>query len=156
MDPSLIKNNALDFFLNQRYNCAQSVILSFSEYAGISKELALKVSAPFGGGIARSGKVCGAVSGALIVIGLLFTPVEEEPKKQKLKVYQISKEFLCGFKNIHRALSCRDLLGVDISTVEGLKLAEEKELFKKLCANYVETACELLVNLLLKYEKVPF
>lgn len=51
------------------YNCAQAVLMSFAEKAGLSEEAAANISANFGSGMKR-GSVCGAVTGGLMVLGL--------------------------------------------------------------------------------------
>jgi C_GCAxxG_C_C family probable redox protein len=54
----------------QQYSCSQAVFSAFAPQFGISDEQAIKLASPFGGGMARQGQVCGAVSGALMAIGL--------------------------------------------------------------------------------------
>ena len=61
---------ALENF-NQGLNCAQSVFCVFAQEGGLSREKALLVASCFGGGM-RCGEVCGAVTGALMAIGLNF------------------------------------------------------------------------------------
>jgi len=55
---------------SQHYNCSQSVFSAFAEQLGMDQETALKLASPFGGGVARRGEICGAVSGALLALGL--------------------------------------------------------------------------------------
>lgn len=62
--------HAKELFLGGN-NCAQSVLLSFAKDFGFSKELALKVSAGFGGGMGRVQGTCGAVTGAIMVLGIM-------------------------------------------------------------------------------------
>lgn len=64
------KEKALNYF-SQKFNCSQAVLSTFAEELGISEELALKIGTEFGGG-ARRGELCGAVSGALMVLGLKY------------------------------------------------------------------------------------
>ena len=52
------------------YSCAQSVLSAFANQFGLPVQTALKLASPFGGGIARRGETCGAVTGALLVLGL--------------------------------------------------------------------------------------
>ena len=54
----------------QHYNCAQSTFIPFARQMGLDDESALRVAAAFGGGMGRNGQNCGAVSGALLAIGL--------------------------------------------------------------------------------------
>ncbi|MBN2146140.1 MAG: C_GCAxxG_C_C family protein [Anaerolineales bacterium] len=99
---------ALDFF-NQGYSCSQSVLATFAPGLGLPIETAFKIAAPFGGGIARTGDLCGAVTGAIMVLGLKYghtTPTE--PNSKEL-TYQIVQEFLKQFKARHDTLLCSEL-----------------------------------------------
>ena len=53
------------------YNCAQSVVLAFSDMVDLSEEQLLRLSAPLGGGVGRLREICGALSGICVVLGLL-------------------------------------------------------------------------------------
>lgn len=65
-----IGQRALDYH-NNGFNCAQSVFAACCEYTGMDEKTALALSAGFGGG-ARSGELCGAVTGAVMAEGLTF------------------------------------------------------------------------------------
>ena len=54
---------------SRHYNCAQSVVMPFAAGAGLDEETAWKLAQYFGGGM-RRGSVCGAVTGALMTLGL--------------------------------------------------------------------------------------
>ena len=61
---------AVELFL-KGYNCSQAVFGAFADALGVSEETAFKLAAPFGGGVGRLREVCGAVSGMLMVLGLV-------------------------------------------------------------------------------------
>lgn len=123
------------------FNCAQSIFSAFAEEFGISSDLALRLSAPFGGGMGRQGEACGALSGALMVLGLRYGQDRPEGKDE---MYRIAREFIDHFKRRHGALRCRDLLGYDTSTPEGLQAAREKNVFAAVCPLLIdETAKDL-------------
>ena len=124
---------------NDGFNCAQAVFSAFSERDGISQEKALKVAAAFGAGIARRGEMCGAVSGALMAIGWRHGATKSEDQAAKEKTYALSQEFMRRFKALHGSLECRDLLGVDLSTPEGMKEVKEKHLASTVCPNSCAT-----------------
>ncbi|MDD2550794.1 MAG: C-GCAxxG-C-C family protein, partial [Bacteroidales bacterium] len=64
-------SEALELF-KSGFNCSQAVLAAFSEECGISRETALKIACPFGGGIGGYGRTCGALTGGLMVIGLKY------------------------------------------------------------------------------------
>ncbi len=93
------------------YNCAQSVIGAFCEEYGLSLDMALKMSAPFGGGFGRQREVCGAVSGMLMIAGLLWGYETPETGTQKGKHYALVREMCDKFKEKNGSIVCRDILG---------------------------------------------
>jgi C_GCAxxG_C_C family probable redox protein len=125
------------------YNCAQSVFSAFSEDAGVSNELALKLTAPLGGGMARAGETCGALSGALLALGLRYGTDRPEGKEQ---MYRLAREFVEQFRSQHGSLVCRELVGYDISTTEGLQAAREHNAFGSVCPVIVEQTARALAR----------
>jgi C_GCAxxG_C_C family probable redox protein len=74
---------ALSYFSNN-FNCSQAVFTTFATEMGIDESLALKLATEFGGG-ARCGQMCGAVSGALMVLGLKYGHYHSDNKEEKSK-----------------------------------------------------------------------
>jgi C_GCAxxG_C_C family probable redox protein len=130
----------------QGYNCSQAVVSVYGEQFGLSRETALKVSAGFGGGM-RMAETCGAVTGAFMVIGLKHGATEAEDKIAKENTYKLVREFADKFKSRNGSVMCKELLGCDISTPEGAKTAQEKDLFATLCTKLVRDAAEILEEL---------
>jgi C_GCAxxG_C_C family probable redox protein len=122
------------------YRCSQAVFAAFSSDFGVPKEDALKIGACFGSGM-RKGEVCGACTGALMALGLKYG-------EDKDKSDEVCNKFLDEFKNTNGSYICRDLLGCDISTEEGVKFARENNLFKEFCPKMVESACKLVEKLI--------
>jgi C_GCAxxG_C_C family probable redox protein len=141
------KDQALACF-KQGYSCSQSVVAAFAQEVGLSQDTALKVSAGFGGGMARMGETCGAVTGALLIVGMRFGATSPSDSDSKEGTYCAVQEFCRRFKARNKSLLCRELLGCDISTAEGLQLARESKLFVTQCPKYVGDAAELLEHLL--------
>lgn len=141
---------ALELF-SSNFNCSQAVFTAFAHDFGIDDELALKLATSFGGG-ARNGEVCGAVSGALMVIGLKYGHYQSENNEQKSRAYNISVEFTKRFKEANRSIVCRDLLGYDLTIPEDMACIKEKNLFKEICPKMVKSAVEVLEAILAEYE----
>jgi len=119
------------------YNCAQAICAVFGPRLGLPESLALSVASGFGGGMARRAETCGAVTGALTILGLRFGG-------DKTLVYAKAREFFDKFKARHDSIVCRELLPYDISTEAGHKAAKEEGLFGSACIEYVRTAAEIL------------
>jgi C_GCAxxG_C_C family probable redox protein len=129
------------------YACSQAILSEYGPLFGLDRETALRVSAGFAGGM-RRGKTCGAVAGAVMALGLKFCgPCPEKPEDRK-RAYDAVQEFMAKFAGEYGCVECRDLLGVDISTAEGLQAAKEKNLFESVCPEFVAYAAELLENMM--------
>lgn len=137
---------AATYFLNG-FNCAQAVLAAFSQDFNIDEELALKLTSNFGGG-ARCGQLCGAVSGALMVLGLKYGFYRSEDRAQIERAYDITIEFQRRFCNRNESLVCKDLLGYDVSVPEQKMQAKEKGLFKEVCPKMVSDAVKIVEQLL--------
>ena len=123
----------------EKVNCSQAVLGAYAEEYGLTSDQAMKVAACFSGGV-RKGEVCGAVSGAIMVIGLKYG----EGTDYKAIAYPKAVEFMDRFKEKNASYVCRDLLGCDISSEEGMLYAREKGLFKDICPRMVESAVDVL------------
>lgn len=130
---------------SEGFNCAQAVFATFAPHYGLDEKTALKVASPFGGGMARRGELCGAVTGALLALGL---KEGAELPAGKEHIYQLAGEFLRRFAEKHGSLLCRDLLGCDISTPAGHQQAAEKRVFVNICPVLVREAAQLAESLL--------
>lgn len=87
------------------YNCAQGVLAAFAEDLGIDEDLVFRSGTYFGGGM-RIGSVCGAVTGALMVLGL--AGIDE---------VSVSQEMIRKVRDNHEGcLDCRDLLRLNAQT----------------------------------------
>ncbi len=131
---------AVDIFL-QNFNCSQAVFSTLSARYGVDEKLALKMASPFGGGVARRGELCGAVTGALMVLGLARGA---ETPAGKDEIYRLSQEFMHRFEEKHASILCRHLLGCDLATPEGAKAAAERGVFRSICPGLVRDAVEIV------------
>jgi len=130
------------------YNCAQSVFSTFSPDLGLGRDLALRVASGLGGGVGHLGsEVCGAVSGAVLAIGLSRKYLPED-RAAREATYALVREFTRRFRALHGHLRCRDLLGHDISTPEGYQTAADSGLYETLCPQLVHDAAQIVEELL--------
>jgi len=125
------------------YNCGQATFAGCSEIFGLEPELAFKVAGMFGGGICRMGETCGAVTGALMALGLKYAMVKPGDVDTKTKSYQVGREFIAGFKARNNFISCKELLKCDISTPEGEAYAKANNLHDTLCPKFIQDAVEI-------------
>lgn len=110
----------------------------------MSEDDCLKVATAFGGGMARRQMTCGAVTGALMALGLKFGRAMNDPISKKTETYNKTNEFMEEFTKRNGSVNCRELLqGLDMNNPEDQKVIEVQELFKTLCGKYVRDAVEL-------------
>lgn len=128
------------------FNCSQSVLAVFCEQYGLAQDVALKLSCGLGGGV-RSGEICGAVSGAVLVIGLKYGQSVADDKDAKAECYSKTVEFMDAFRAKNKSVVCRQILGYDISIKEEYAQAESKNLFKTTCVEMIKSAVEILEEL---------
>jgi C_GCAxxG_C_C family probable redox protein len=129
------------------FNCSQAVFSVFADDFGLDEEMALKIAAGFGGGMGRMGGTCGAVTGAIMALGLTFGAASPDRETKELAYSQV-RTFADRFKAINGSLACRDLLGCDISTPDGHRIAKEKSLFTTVCPKLVQDAVAILEGML--------
>jgi len=139
------EEKAVELFSNG-YNCAQAVLGAFCEDNGLDINTALKIASGFGGGI-RCGEVCGAVSGAIMVIGLKCGFYIQKDFEQKNYCNKKSYEFMEKFKELNGSVLCRDLLGVDIRCPDDHNTPEAREGHKNICPKLVKIAVQILENM---------
>lgn len=126
----------------KKFHCSQAVFAAFSEELGITEEQALKIGACFGSGM-RKGEVCGACTGALMALGLKYGQYTVEDKDSRLKTNEVTDKFMDEFKKENGSYMCKELLGCDLSTEEGIAIALEKKLFTEFCPKMVESATRI-------------
>ena len=134
--------------LKENFNCAQSIFGTYATHHGLDRDRALKISSGFGGGMALSGGTCGAVTGALMVIGLKNGMGSNKDTEAKKKTYQVIKEFTNLFQEKIGSVVCMNILGCDISTPEGLDYFKQNEMLGKKCFQCVKNAAEILEEIL--------
>ncbi len=147
-----MKNNNIETALScfeGGFNCCQAIFSTYGPQLGLSKELALKIASPFGSGMGRMGNTCGVVTGAFMVLGLKNGRISIDDEIGKERSYQDAKDFAESFEKIHKSIMCKELIGYDISTPEGLTSAKEKGRFNEICPKLVKTSAEILEKLLL-------
>lgn len=134
------------------YNCAQSVLTSFSDLLGKDEQGLKQIASGFGGGMGRLQMTCGAVTGSFMVFSQyasMHTDTDKGAKELSAAMIRIfEKEYVAA----NGSLTCRTILGVDLNTDEGLRVAREKDLFGTVCVDAVVSAVKLTDRIIRKSE----
>lgn len=136
---------AREYFL-QGYNCSQSVLAAWCEELGLDMNTALRISACFGGGMGRLREVCGACSGAFMVIGLKYGYTEGRDFKTKSENYAMVQKFAARFKeeNGFDSIICREMLGLNGASDPTPEKRTEQYYKKRPCPDMIALASGLL------------
>ncbi len=134
-------DKAVELF-EKGYNCSQSTAAVFAADAGADEQVVCRIASGFGGGIARGGDICGAVTGAIMALGLKYFQTNDV-QKSKMEVYKIVNEFKKRFTRQHKSIICRELLGVNIGTPEGAAKFAADDLHHKVCCGVVRDAIQI-------------
>jgi len=130
------------------YSCAPSVLSAYSEQFGLAEELALKIACGFGGGIGHTGRTCGAVTGAVMVIGLKHGQADANDEESRQETHRLVKEFIDKFEALHGSVECKALIGYDLSNPTELEAARADDAREKKCRGFVHDAAVILEDVL--------
>ena len=137
-------------FFKQGYNCAQSVVMAFSDLTGLSEQESARLASSFGGGLGRMREVCGAVSGMAIVAGVLFGYDDPSVPGAVQKHYALVQELAGAFREKNGSIVCRELLG-DKNPIRSAPDVRTAEYYKKRpCVELVGDAADILEGYLEK------
>jgi C_GCAxxG_C_C family probable redox protein len=124
------------------YNCAQTIFSLFAPEFGLDTETALKIASGFGSGMNR-GETCGAVTGAYMVLGLKSGHATSN-QEDKARTRDLIIKFNDLFLQEHSSLSCKELLGYDLSLPGQKVKASEAGVFQSRCPLFLRTAARIL------------
>lgn len=140
------KETALKYF-NDSFHCSQSVLAAYADECNLTIEQALKLGACFGSGM-RKAEMCGACSGALMVLGAMYGQYDKDDLDSRRIANEVNDVMVNRFEEVCGSYNCRDLLGCDISTPDGVTYAREKRLFTNFCPHMVEHAVDILEEII--------
>jgi len=131
------------FCFMQGFGCSQVFIVTYGGKLGIDNDLTIKIASVFGRGMGIGG-MCGAVTGALMLIGAKYGNTTAEDFSSAEKAVGSAGDFINEFISRHGSVDCRELINCDVNTPEGFKRAIETGIFTDLCSKFVRDAAEIL------------
>lgn len=138
------KEKARELFL-KGCNCSQAVLCAFGDVTGLEESTALRLSSSFGGGMGRLREVCGALTGAFMVAGLLYGYEDLEDKELKAEHYERIQELARRFEAENGSIICRELLGLNETHSRPVPADRTESYYKERpCLAIVESAAEIL------------
>ncbi len=140
-------NRAIQY-AEKGFLCSEAVLLALSEGQNITSEIIPRIATGFGAGISRHGEVCGALSGAVMGLGLRFGRSQVSETPQDSSPYQFGQTMVNLFASRFGNIRCRDILDLDISSDEGRRKYRELNLWESKCRELIRIATELAYDLL--------
>jgi len=127
------------------YYCAESVLLAIAESQGIESDLIPRIATGFCSGVARTGGMCGAVSGAIMGISLVVG--RDSPEESVQPSYDLVQQLISRFTSQHGSTQCPQLIECDLGGEEGQRAYIENNWIGR-CQHCVEDAASIVVTLL--------
>jgi C_GCAxxG_C_C family probable redox protein len=93
--------------------------------------------------VARRGEICGALAGAVMVLGMVKGRGPGEGAEAKDRAYQLAEQVAEAFRGRFGGVACRDLIGIDLTNPEGRATFEREDVHHKFCVEYVAEAARL-------------
>ena len=128
------------------YYCAESVLLALGEHLGVSKEFFPRIASGFCSGVARTSGMCGALSGAIMALGLQFG--RDVPEDSPDHIYSRVAKLLEMFRAEFGSINCEELLGESLATEEARKRLHENKIIATRCPRFTAGAAGIALSLL--------
>ena len=135
---------------NAGLSCSQAICQVYGEEFGLSPEEASRLAAGFGGGMARTDRICGAASGGVMVLGLAYGGTRADDCSARETTYSAVQEFLAAFESAHGSTSCRALLGYNLGSPAEAAAARQAGAVPRICPDLVRSAGLLLEEILVR------
>lgn len=139
-------------YFTSGYNCAQAVVMAFSDIMSLDEVGAARIAAPFGGGMGRMREVCGAVSGMTMVAGAISPATDPKNMVERKNNYALVQHFAAMFREQNGDIVCRRLLSLEPreeSAETAMPSQRTAEYYKKRpCVEYVATAARIVATYL--------
>ena len=130
------------------FYAVESVLKALADLKGVDSDLIPGIATGLAAGVARTSQICGAVSGAILGLGLWFG--RSEPVASDRKPYWYSRLFLDRWMNLHPSSNCTVLLGVDLDNASEYKVFGEENMWENKCKQYIREATGLAYDILVE------
>jgi C_GCAxxG_C_C family probable redox protein len=145
MDTKIVEERAKKMFGADGLFCAESVLTAVSDEAGVTSSLIPRIATGFCGGFARTRGICGAVTGGIMVLGILYG--RDNVQQSYDTVYEKVQQFLQAFEEEYMSINCLELTGCDLSKEEGRQAFAEKNMMEQ-CRQFTGRAASLVAELI--------
>lgn len=135
-------------YVDEGFLCVEAVFRTLADMHGTDSDLIPKVASGLAAGVARTSHICGALTGAILGLGLWLG--RNEPVEENRKPYWYSRRFICSWLELYPETNCTSLLGVDLNDPKGIATFETENMWDKKCKEYIRDAVGLAYDLLVR------
>ena len=135
-------------YADEGFLCVESVLKALADLKGADSEYIPGIASGLAAGVARTSQICGAVSGAILGLGLWFG--RSEPVSGDRKPYWYSRLFLDRWMKAHSTSNCTELLGVDLDKPEEYAVFDSEGMWENKCKRYIREATGLAYDILVE------
>ena len=132
-------------FFDEGFNCAESSLLGLARFLDIDSPVFPRIASGFGGGIARTQSLCGALAGSIMGLGLKFG--RRSPEEDRAVIYQRTEALVTAFREKFHTVSCLELTGIDFKNTEEFK-ARYPQIHAEVCSPIVRFAVEQAITIM--------
>ncbi len=140
-------------YASEGFLCVEAVLKSLADLKGVDSDLIPSISTGMAAGVARTSQICGAVTGAILGLGLWFG--RNEPVVSDRRPYWYSRLFLDRWMEMHSTSNCSELLGVDLDTPNGYAVYSKEKMWENECRGYIRDAVGLAYDILVEQGVYP-
>ncbi|HSV31953.1 MAG TPA: C-GCAxxG-C-C family protein [Atribacteraceae bacterium] len=142
------------YYHDQGFNCCEAVLSGMCDYLGIQADIVPRIATGFGGGLGHTGNICGAVTGAVMALGLKYGRNRSEEKEIRNSLCHLVEQFLDRVKQKIGGIQCFELIGVRLNTEEGMAVYREQHLRRR-CHDIIEQV-EAIAREFINNPNLPF
>lgn len=129
------------------FGCAETVYMVLKEAFGLPDARDSSAAMALNGGVAYSGGICGAVSGASLAVGMLAARRFDDHAAAKRAAREAIAGVMDGFLRRYGAVDCRTLLGLEIRTPAQHRAFIDSGIWREACMSQVEFVVRALASL---------
>jgi len=132
--------------VDQGFLCVEAVLKTLADTKGAKSEDIPAIATGMGAGVARTGQICGAVTGAIMGLGLWFG--RNKPVNSVRKPYWYSRLFIENWMETHNDTTCSGLLDLELDNPEDLAIFQVKNFWETKCRKYIVNAVMLAISII--------
>ena len=133
-------------YIDDGFLCVEAVLKTLADLKGLESEYIPAIASGMAAGVARTNQICGAVTGAILGLGLWFG--RREPVEGDRRIYWYSRLFIDRWMESHPSTNCAGLLGIELEDPEGYAVFQDNDYWNVKCRQYIKEAIDLAIDII--------